>query len=381
MITIFFIWALLTTPADRIICAMWLSKPPTQADMNAAGCYWTPTEAPLLILRAIEINTGKIACEQDADILPDITCNLNSLDNYRLIVIRPNYQELICTIKTSHEGDPTIPEIKDQCPIAPAQYELKLWGILQPDLQPIPICPMPQIQPGEDLFQMPKSAADLATQKPYAILAGRLIWTGMVIPDCDGWSGLDPITLIANTCGLQSAMSKVLEWQNQFDDTIYAAGQTVNIPPRLLKAIIGQESQFWPLGIGVAGEVGMMQLTDDGADIALRYSPELQEQYCPLAVSPLKCPAYALLSDPERRSMRDALRASMVSWNAPQEAAQKAQGTISTFARILASYYCYAGEVSGSPSWNAAAIAFHAGGECARMNCKEGVDYLERLRQ
>jgi hypothetical protein len=139
---------------------------------------------------------------------------------------------------------------------------------------------------GQPVFQMPEWAElpplpdDLNTMKPYQFLAGKLITNGVVsAPDCPG-GGLRADGA-PNSCGLQQAGSAVVEWQNQFDLTIWNAGRDIGVPPILLKTVIEQESQFWPgNAIRAWYEYGLAQMNQSGADVALRWDNDLFNSIC-----------------------------------------------------------------------------------------------------
>jgi hypothetical protein len=69
-------------------------------------------------------------------------------------------------------------------------------------------------------------------------------------------------------------------WQNQFDPLILADSQTNEVPPKVVKAVIAVESQFWPAGDMAKGEVGMGQMTENGADLVLRWRPGYYQSIC-----------------------------------------------------------------------------------------------------
>jgi hypothetical protein len=365
-----FLWSLLTTPTDRLICSMWLSSPPTAADVRAACGVMGHVE--FLTMQGVEIATGRVVCEQPASSLPVLTCDLWPLSLYRLDVIWPDFQQSICVIQVSHTSKPTEEEIYNQCPQAPERYELKYEGSREPDPPAEPLCTLPDLPGGSGLYDLPAVAGELLTTRQYAYLAGKLIWWGYVRPDCNGWSGLDPVSKYANECGLLSALPQVLEWQNRWDEKIYAAGKQASVPPRLIKAVIGQESQFWALARGTAGEHGMIQLTDDGADIVMRYSKTLYDVWCQAGATASRClRGYAMLTRDEQMWIRQAFLISL----------QDGPNSIIASAYVLAAYYCYAGEIAPAPSWDAAVIAFHSGGSCLQSNCRSGVEYLDMVKR
>ena len=155
--------------------------------------------------------------------------------------------------------------------------------------------------------RFPTSPDDLATMKPYQYLAGRLIFSGVVdASDCPG-GGLTTDGA-PNACGLEKAGPAVIEWQNQFDVTIWDAGRDLGVPPVVLKTLIGQETQFWP-GNGrntLLFEYGLGQLSQSGADVALRWDNDLYQTICSGVI--LDCSVmYGRLSPWLQATMRGAM--------------------------------------------------------------------------
>jgi hypothetical protein len=153
----------------------------------------------------------------------------------------------------------------------------------------------------------PEKPEDLASNIPYDYLAGNLITQGAVdVSSCpDG--GLLP-SGAASPCGLEAARPAVQEWQNRFDDLIFNAAQDTGIPAQLLKNLFSRESQFWPGIVTSIPEVGLGQLTDNGADTALLWNPVFYEQFCPLVLLDSVCrKGYPHLKDSEQATLRGAL--------------------------------------------------------------------------
>jgi hypothetical protein len=227
---------------------------------------------------------------------------------------------------------------------------------------------------------MPVMPGDLATGKDYYLLAGRLIWWGLVKPHCDGWSGIDPWTGAATECGMIYARSRMIEWQNSFDGQLYEAAQQTNVPPRLLKAVMGLESQFWPLWVPPADERGLIQLTEAGADIALRYSPEIYAEICPLATADCSGP-YDTRSGDVQLMIRAVLLGHIThSDTFPILALEASRKDVLTYSRVLSAYYCYTAELISNPSWETVMFVYHSGSECL-AGCDDGLDYLKALEQ
>jgi hypothetical protein len=128
--------------------------------------------------------------------------------------------------------------------------------------------------------QFPASPEALNTQKPYQYLAAQLLAANLVnAADCPGGGLME--NGAANACGLERAADEVVAWQNQFDPVIWETGRTMGIPPRLIKVLIEQESQFWPGNSRRAlYEFGLGQLSPVGIDVALRWDNDLFARAC-----------------------------------------------------------------------------------------------------
>jgi hypothetical protein len=364
-------WLILSLPMDRHICSLWLSTPPTVADMRAA-CPWPLPNVDELVTNAIDRYNGKIVCSRPSSELPTITCDLYPLDAYRFEIVWPKFQEWICSVSSA--TPPTDEQISAACPAGTlARYHsgtvlLQSSGAIAPPPEPVKTCQLPALVPGPGRDELP-TLEELATFERLYYLAGRLIWTGTAHPNCNGWSGLDRSGM-ANECGMDSAWPEVLEWQNRLDTAILRAGVAYNVPPRRLKALIAQESQFWPLAEAQDGEIGMIQLTANGADVALRYSPDLFSEYCQRTLFPVRCAVntYDTLTTSERTAIQAALLADIGKDNA-----------IPLYAKVLAAYYC-AADQSLHPGWDAALAAYHAGLSClsGAEVCTDGKEYAQR---
>ena len=334
--------------------------------MASAGCIWPPDQNSLLIWKAVDWQTGSIACELPASELPLIGCPLTPLDNYMLEVFQPAFQELFCYVTVGHEGPPTSDEIVAACPSDKIKggyaTSLVYTGPATPAATPAPVCSMPDLKPEE----LPADASALSTSKNYQLLASNLQ------------------QYYGNNFDLT-------QWQNQFDQDIYQAGASVRVPPRLLKAVIAQESQFWPLWNTVIDnkgtEVGLGQVTDDGADLVMQYSPDLFHQFCPQVTTGDWCAlGYDLLPALQREMIRNLFRQSLILYGTPRQAADGAHAQVSTWAQILKVYYCAAGEIvrpaGMESSWDFALAAYNAGTECVRGGniCQQGQTYINAVQ-
>jgi len=380
-----YIWFLLTTPTDKLICTLWVSQPPDNAAL-ASACGDLGYRN-YMIWRAVDIQSGQTACEGPASDLPAINCDLTPFDKYLIEVIWPNDQEVICAVTMTGPETPDANAVAFQCPQQAADYAagnlvLKFAGSRPKDPDPLPVCPMKPLEAGNGIYDLPPAPEGLQTSMPYAILAGDLLWYGLDVPNCNGWSGVDPITHAATQCGIESVLPDLIYWQNRFDQAIYDAAAQAQVPPKLLKGVISVESQFWPLAVGTIGEAGMIQLTDIGADISLLYSQKLYASMCPFALRSQDCSyPYAILAPSEQAAIRDFLRAALTFQSPPAQAAINANNSMWINANVLSAYYCYAGEVTGTPSWEITLAIFHAGAGCVSDGqiCPAGADYIDKV--
>ena len=127
---------------------------------------------------------------------------------------------------------------------------------------------------------MPVSGnTNLATANRYDVLAAELLSSGLV----DGIScpaqGLNPDGS-ANGCGIELTKDQVHTWQNLFDSVILSSSQTAELPPKVVKAVIAVESQFWPAASWTLGEIGLGQMTTYGADLVLMWRPAYFQSIC-----------------------------------------------------------------------------------------------------
>ena len=157
----------------------------------------------------------------------------------------------------------------------------------------------------------PVTLADMLSTRSYYYLAGRLITTGEVdasiCPDGGLISNQDQV---ANQCGLEKALPKVIAWQNQFDTEILKVSKDTGIPAQLMKNIFGRESQFWPGLYSDINEAGLGQMTEKGADTVLLWNPTFYQKFCPLILSNETCQNGFVFLKPEEQNL---LRGGLVS--------------------------------------------------------------------
>lgn len=117
-----------------------------------------------------------------------------------------------------------------------------------------------------------KEADDLYTDIDYTLLAGRLIWEGIVLPgDCPNRGLL--ANGAADTCGMEAARERVVDWQNKHNEDILEAAIHAHVPARLLKGVIAQESQFYAKW-EKPDEYGLGMLTERGVDMLLQWNED-----------------------------------------------------------------------------------------------------------
>lgn len=110
----------------------------------------------------------------------------------------------------------------------------------------------------------------LYTTNKYPLLAGRLIWSGLVDASTCPHKGLLP-NGSADSCGETVAKINVDRWQNENNIAIQQAALQAFVPAHILKGLIAQESQFWPHW-EKKDEYGLGMLTDLGVDMTLRWN-------------------------------------------------------------------------------------------------------------
>jgi hypothetical protein len=357
---LFYIWSLISLPRDLDLCTLWVNKIPT-IQVWYSSCPFlersdkvtTYNMRDLYIVEFRDIKTGDIYCKEAASNIPDLVCKPDKLDNYFIVLVWHNSQSLICGIQIDHAGSPTNNEILTSCGGIIAKgyiendYQLKYFGIYKPR-EDINIIIYPPDLTNSDYL-------NISTNKDYKILAYNLNWYGLS----------DPINL----------------WQNQFDNAIIQASKNTNVPPRILKYIIGKESQFWPFWSG-KNEVGLIQLTDDGADLVLSWDKGIYNIYCPQAINNYLCLyGYGYLDPDNQKKIRDIFRRSLIIYGTPGQGIDKIQTDIPIYSRILEVYYWAAAQAIYpiSPSWDYAIAAYHSGLECIRSGdiCQDGLGYVD----
>lgn len=134
-----------------------------------------------------------------------------------------------------------------------------LWGIFSPLDGSMPAA-----------LVQPRLVDELNTANSYLYLSGYLIQSGQVNAGSCSDGGLY-IDGSASPCGEEFAGPQAIAWQNQFDEQILQAARKYNVPAHLLKAMIAQESQFWP-DTKKPYEKGLGFITENGVDMLLNWN-------------------------------------------------------------------------------------------------------------
>jgi hypothetical protein len=157
----------------------------------------------------------------------------------------------------------------------------------------------------------PNQSEELSSDIPYTYLAANLILQGVVDASACPDGGLVPSGEV-NQCGLEAARPAVNDWQDRFDALILDTAQSSGVPARLLKNLFARESQFWPGVYKAVKDVGLGQLTANGADTTLFWNHSFYNQFCPLVMDSGTCgEGYSHLSEDEQELLRNSLVASV----------------------------------------------------------------------
>lgn len=358
---VIYLYALLTSQ-DTILCDLWTRVITREALIAACGSE--QLSGYRVDAYALDMT---LLCSRDSVELLNIlaSCNLPApLDLYLLRIVRHTERNLLCIVESANQSAPSADEIAAQCPDAIGKiYVIESAGVKQAD-PPAWTCPARVLANGDGLYEQAEGPAALATAEPLTWLAGKLIWSGMVRPACNG-SGLNPRTLAANDCGMAQAQAMVTLWQNQFDAQIYTSATAYNIPAKLLKKILITESQLWPFysaDHSRAGETTVMQITDNGFDTLLRFDPALDVDYLGR-------------DDINQLWARAVLRDQLVCMNCDvEQAIENIKQNMDIYARLIAAYHCRA--VTINP-----ALAGHDAWRQAVVDYNGGAEYLARIEQ
>lgn len=172
---------------------------------------------------------------------------------------------------------------------------------------------LPPVGGPQEWLSTPPNPQALDTDIPYNYLAAQLIRQRVVDASSCPDGGLLPDDT-ASACGMEVARDAVRDWQNQFDQVILNIARDTGVPAHLLKNLFAIESQFWP-GAHPKTDIGLGQLTEQGADTTLLWNPPFFYQFCPLVMDSKECSkGYLHLTDKQqefvRLSLIDAVNAS-----------------------------------------------------------------------
>ncbi len=183
-------------------------------------------------------------------------------------------------VAISTAGDPDrsywyVDVLSDQWAGVPVASCVQTWGTLPPIGGP------------PTWLSTPPNSESLDSDVPYTYLSAQLIQQGAVdVSSCpDG--GLLPDGT-ASQCGMEAARDEVRAWQNQFNEIILNVAKDTGVPAHLLKNMFAIESQFWP-GATLKTDIGLGQLTEEGADSTLLWNPPFFIQFCPLVMDSAEC--------------------------------------------------------------------------------------------
>ena len=213
------------------------------------------------------------------------------------------------------------------------------------------------------------------TRKTLHTLARNLILNGVVDTSACTSGGLSVGLDWPTTCGLETAASTMIEWQNQFDEYIWLAGKEHGIPPKILKTLIEVESQFWPGNSRFyLDEIGLGQINQLGVDVLLRKDPSLYKDICPTVLSDCAIP-YVSLDSSQQALIRGALVQSVDATCPSCEYGldlDVAKDSISLIARLLKSNCQQVGDILGErledvvyeDLWRFTFASYHSGISC-----------------
>jgi hypothetical protein len=157
-------------------------------------------------------------------------------------------------------------------------------------------------------LETPDFASELNTALSLHYLSAKLIENGIVDASYCPDGGIESAN-VANQCGIEAASDEVGVWQNQFDEEILKVSTSYEIPARVLKNLFIHESQLWPGTYPNSEEVGLGQLTSEGAEAALLWNSDFYGQFCPLVFSDETCDlGYANLGEENQLLLRAALK-------------------------------------------------------------------------
>ena len=159
------------------------------------------------------------------------------------------------------------------------------------------------------VLDQPLTTQYLYTTNRYITLASHLIKAGYVdakdYPN-DGLYSDDSV----NPCGEigeKATAEIVLEWQNRYNDQIFQAAVKYSIPARVLKGIVAQETQFWPISEDPYA-LGLGKITESDTNILLMWNLDYYLSICSPNYSLVGCSGgYANLTPIQKTIQRRAV--------------------------------------------------------------------------
>ena len=268
-----------------------------------------------------------------------------------------------------------------------------------------------------DWLRIDASPEELATSRRYDLLAGKLLYTGIVDGSTCPSYGLNPDGS-PNGCGIELTQNAVNTWQNQYDPWIATQSARNGVPARVVKAVVAVESQFWPGSDWGKGEIGLGQMTEFGADLLLTWQADRYRQVCQQAFGEATCAQpYQYLEYGQQAALRGSLIRSIDATCASCEGGidlAKGEQQIQMLAEALSAScrqtgYLFRRATGNSPSvsvsyedfWKAVLTNYHAGSGCLLQaiqsagsrkswpaiaaafprGCLSGAEYVRRIEE
>jgi hypothetical protein len=168
-------------------------------------------------------------------------------------------------------------------------YQFDLISTAYPEAAPFcsdiwQVFPQLNLQ-NQKIYEAPFSSDFLTTTFHLSILAGKIITHGLVdTSHCNNYGLMSDGS--ANGCGEKVSADMIFTMQNQYNDLLFESGIRNHVPPRIIKGMIAQESQFWPYS-EIDNEYGLGMITENGIDLLLRWNTPYYMKLCK-AVFPQK---------------------------------------------------------------------------------------------
>jgi hypothetical protein len=317
------------------VCSIWTSEIISQVLVyQTCPILWQYDNITILdmddylITRAVWVPTGEVRCSMLGNTLPTLPCDVGPQNMYRFEVVKPDSRFIVCTVTKSDRSTPTGAEIAAACP----RLTLGDWNAIDgpfdvPTSAAVKACTLPQVD----------NSAPMAAAPANEFLPGRLAWYGLYTTPA--------------------------EWSNQWDENIRGAADAAGVSAAALKTLMVGETLLWTNWTGDAGEVGLIQLTFDGADTALRHSPDLYAEYCSRALYWQACGnPYDTLASWQQDKVRTILIADLNLTGHPLERAEQIKSDLWAYAQVLRAYACEATAQAGSfPGWETVIKSYNTG--------------------